>query len=152
MSNKLELKEILAAIDLKATEVWEEWTEEQQKQVAFYLLIRYCSSVKGSSAADAVTLTNERYNKHYFTLAKHPKLLWHLACSTGVGNGNIKFHEWIGYKKKESSNKKAKFLEQVFPNYKQDEIAILEKITSNEEFKTYAKNLGYSDQEIKKLF
>ena len=152
MATKLELKEILAAIDLKATEVWNEWTEEQQKQVAFYLLIRYCSSVKGSSAASAITLTNERFNKHYFSLSKHPKLLWYLACSTGVGDGNIKYHEWIGYKKKESSNKKTKFLEQLFPNSKQDEIELLEKILSNDELKTYAKDLGYNDQEIKKLF
>jgi len=110
------------------------------------------SSVKGSSAASAITLTNERFNKHYFSLSKHPKLLWYLACSTGVGDGNIKYHEWIGYKKKESSNKKTKFLEQLFPNSKQDEIELLEKILSNDELKTYAKDLGYNDQEIKKLF
>ena len=43
MSEKLELKDILGALDLGAREVWDELSEEQKKSVAFFLLNRYMS-------------------------------------------------------------------------------------------------------------
>ena len=49
MSEKLELKDILGALDLGAREVWDELSEEQKKSVAFFLLNRYMSSVKSTN-------------------------------------------------------------------------------------------------------
>ena len=46
--NKLPLKDILAAIDMGAKEVWDELSDDERKQVSFYLLNRYVSSQKGS--------------------------------------------------------------------------------------------------------
>ena len=80
--NKLPLKDILGAIDMGAKDVWDELTDEQRKQVSFYLLNRYTSSIKGTrdNQEVAVFKTNEYYNKHFFTLQKHKKLLWQLLC------------------------------------------------------------------------
>ena len=39
--SKLPLKDILAAIDMGAKEVWDELSEDEKKQVSFYLLNRY---------------------------------------------------------------------------------------------------------------
>ena len=80
MADKLPLKDILGAIDMNAKEVWDELTDEQRKAVSFFLLNRYCSVVKGKREAQelAVFKTNEYYNKNYFTVAKHQKLLWQL--------------------------------------------------------------------------
>ena len=68
--NKLPIKDILAAIDMGAFNVWDELTDEEKKQVSFYLLNRYVSSVKGNREKQelAVFKTNEYYNKHFFTL------------------------------------------------------------------------------------
>ena len=83
--NKLPIKDILAAIDMGATNVWDELSDEEKKQVSFYLLNRYVSSVKGNREKQelAVFKTNEYYNKHFFTLQKHKKLLWQLLCLSG---------------------------------------------------------------------
>jgi hypothetical protein len=65
MQKKLPLKDVLAAIDLNAKNVWDELSDEERKQVSFYLLNRYVSSVKGQrdKAELAVFKTNEYYNK-----------------------------------------------------------------------------------------
>ena len=75
--NKLPIKDILAAVDMGATNVWDELSDEERKQVSFYLLNRYVSSVKGDREKQelAVFKTNEYYNKGFFVLQKHKKQL-----------------------------------------------------------------------------
>ena len=76
-SQKLPIKDILAAIDMNAKSVWKELSDEERKQVSFWLLNRYISAVQGSREEMelAVFKTNEYYNKNFFTLQKHKKLL-----------------------------------------------------------------------------
>ena len=45
---KLPIKDILAAIDMGAKNVWDEITDDERKQVSFWLLNRYVSSVQGN--------------------------------------------------------------------------------------------------------
>jgi hypothetical protein len=78
MSDKLAIKDLTGAIDMGARDLWNDLDEEQRKQVSFFLLNRYASSVKTSNRDVqelAVFKTNEYFNKHYFSLSKHPKLL-----------------------------------------------------------------------------
>ena len=58
---KLPIKDVLAAIDMGARDVWDELDEEERKAVGFWLLNRYVSNVKGSfeQQAMAVFKTNE---------------------------------------------------------------------------------------------
>ena len=58
---KLPLKDILAAIDMGAKSVWDELSEDEKKQVSFWLMNRYVSSVKGNRDKQelAVFKTNE---------------------------------------------------------------------------------------------
>ena len=74
--SKLPLKDILAAIDMGAKEIWDELSDDERKQVSFYLLNRYVSSQKGNRDKQelAVFKTNEYYNKNFFNLQKHKKL------------------------------------------------------------------------------
>ena len=104
---KLPLKDILAAIDMGGKSVWDELSEDEQKQVSFWLMNRYVSSVKGNREKQelAVFKTNEYYNKNYMEVSKHPKLQWQLLCQSG-NTGKIEFHQWIGHKKKGQSNSK----------------------------------------------
>lgn len=140
MADKLPLKDILGAIDMGAKNVWDELTDEQRKQVSFYLLNRYCSVVKGKREAQelAVFKTNEYYNKNYFTVAKHQKLLWQLLCMTANENKSIQYHEWIGYKKKGANNSKSgKALEKIFPNMKTDEIQMLVSMNKKKDIERF---------------
>ena len=44
---KLPVKDILAAIDMGAKNVWNELNDDERKQVSFWLLNRYVCSIKG---------------------------------------------------------------------------------------------------------
>ena len=141
---KLPLKDILAAVDMGAKSVWDELSEDEKKQVSFWLLNRYVSSVKGSRDKQelAVFKTNEYYNKNYMEVSKHPKLQWQLLCQAG-NTDKIEFHQWIGHKKKGTSNSNSiKFLQQIYPNKKLDEIDILADLYSKKELKDLAEEHG----------
>lgn len=155
MTNKLPLKDILAAVDMNAKTVWAELSDDEQKQVSFFLLNRYASAVKGNNAQKelAILKTNEYYNKNFFVLQKHKKLLWYLLCMTANDKKDIRYHEWIGYKHKDAGaqNKAIKFLKNLYPNRKEDEIEMLAKINSKEDLKSLAEAYGMDKIEIKKI-
>lgn len=144
MTQKLPIKDILAAIDMGAKNVWDEITDEERKQINFWLLNRYISSVKGNREAQelAVFKTNEYYNKNWNELStKHPKLQWQLLCMSG-NTGKIEFHQWLGFKKKTSNNNAQKLLQQIYPNMKQDEVDLLAGISTKKELKEMAEEHG----------
>lgn len=154
MSDKLTIKDETAAIDMGARDLWDNFTDEQRKQISFFLLNRYASSIKTSDREAqelAIFKTNEYFNKHFFELSKHPKLLWYLVCMTGNEEKKIHFHEWIGFKKKNGDNKIYKFLETLYPDMKDDELELLAEMTDSKEAKALAKDLGWDDKEIKKM-
>lgn len=138
---KLPIKDILAAVDMGAKSVWDELSDEERKQVSFWLLNRYVSSVQGSREKQelAVFKTNEYYNKNWNILGvKHPKLQWQLLCQSG-NTGRIEYHSWIGFKKKDgNSNAATKLLEQIYPNMKTDEVELLARISTKKELKQLA--------------
>ena len=144
---KLPIKDILAAIDMNAKSVWKEFTVEERKQVSFWLLNRYISAVQGSAddQALAVFKTNEYYNKHFNTIGVgkengHQELMWQLLCMSGAW-GKIKFHPYIGFKKKGANNNNAvKLLEQIHPNMKQKEIEMLANMYTTKELKQLAED------------
>lgn len=157
MSDKIELKEKIAAVDLGAKLMWDEMTVDQQKSLKseLYILNRYISNVKGQSRETQehfVLTVNEFFNKHWNTLQKHPKLLWMLLCMCGHESRKIFYHEWLGHKKKTANNKLSKFLAEIYPDKRHDEIEVLAAITTTAEAKELAKSYGYDDKQIKKLF
>lgn len=158
MSDKLELKEKLAAIDLNSKSLWDDVDDDQRKIIKneFFILNRYISSAKTNNREikeHFVLAVNEYYNKHWNELQKHPKLLWQLLCMCSHESKQIFFHEWIGFKKKDAAtNKMTKFLSEVYPDKKNDEIELLAKLTTKQEAKELARDLGYEESEIAKMF
>ena len=154
MSDKLTIKDETAAIDLGAKDLWDSFTDEQKKTISFFLLNRYASSIKTSDREAqelAIFKTNEYFNKYYFNISKHPKLLWYLICMCGNDEKKIYFHEWIGYKKKNGDNKIYKFLETVYPDMKTDELELKAMLMDIKEARELARELGMPDSEIKKI-
>jgi hypothetical protein len=153
-SEKLPVKDILAAIDMGAKEVWDELSDEQKKQVSFWLLNRYVSSVKGKRDNQelAVFKTNEYYNKNWNVLGtKHPKLQWQLLCAAG-NTGKIEYHEWIGLKSsKTEASKIVKFLAEIYPNEKMSDLEVLSTTMDKKKVKQLAKDHGWSDKQIDDL-
>lgn len=157
MSEKVELKEKLAAVDMGAKDLWDLLDDTQRKALKqeLYILNRYVSNVKGQKRETQehfVLTVNEFFNKHWNTLQKHPKLLWQLLCLCSHESKNIYFHEWIGLKRKGGETKIEKFLTEIYPNKKSDEIELLAKMTTKAEAKELARDFGYDEKQISKMF
>ena len=149
-------KEIIPCVDKGIKDLWEASTEEGQKEIKSDLwnLNRYISSVKTNNREQQehfVLTVNELYNKHWFVLQKHPKLLWFLLCLCSWDKEKTFFHEWIGFSAGKNNNKRIKLLETVYPNMKKSDLETLSEITTSVEFKELARELGWEEKEIKNL-
>ena len=136
----LSLNTVLSALDQKDMKFWDRCTTEQQKKIAPFLLNRYMSLVKGNQelAAYYLMATNQRVNTNYFALSKHPKLVWQLLCTVSPGMGK-QFHQWVGNKKKDASDKKTreiyKVLEVLYPTAKRDELDMMSSMMTKKDIK-----------------
>ena len=141
----LPLNQVLGALDNKDMGFWDRCTPEQQKKIAPFLLNRYMSLVKdnGDIAAYYLMATNDRVNKQYFELSKHPKLVWQLLCTVSPGMGK-QFHQWVGHKKKDKNNssKRRKDVERLHPHAKSDELDMLCEMYTAKDLKAIAKLYG----------
>ena len=154
MSEKIELKEKLSAVDQNMHELWDAMDAEQQKALKneFFILNRYVSSVANTTREiqeHYILTVNEYFNKNWNELQKHPKLLWLLLCMCGFDGKKVFWHEWIGYKRKAGSNsKKVKFLAELMPNRKMDEVELISKLSTDKEVKEFARKHGMDEATI----
>jgi hypothetical protein len=93
---------------------------------------------------------NENLNINYFDISKHPKLQWLCATAVSPGIGTFK-HQWIAPKKKdkEYSNKTMKFLNEMYPTLREDELELLASLNTKDDLKDLAKQMGWDDKRIK---
>jgi hypothetical protein len=147
--DKLSIQNEMAVFDKKDRDFYNSLTDEERKKFSNFLMIRYGSSVQGSADLQHFYLvaTNERLNKHFFTINKHPKLQW--LCSTTVSPGmGTQRHQWIAPKKKEAgANAHRKQLAELYPHLKDDEVDLMAKINTKKDIEEYLKLSG---QETKK--
>jgi hypothetical protein len=145
MSDKLSINNEMAVFDRKDRDFYDNLTDEERKKFSTFLMIRYGSSVIGSRDLQEfyVISCNERLNKHFFALHKHPKLQWLMATTVSPGLGTHR-HQWIAPKKKEvgPAGSVKKQLAELFPNMKQDEIDLLAELTTKRELDQYLKDHG----------
>jgi len=141
---KLSIQNEMAQFDRKNRKFYDELSDEERKKFSNYLMIRWGSAVQGSRDLQEyyIISCNERLNKHFFSINRHPKLQWLCATSVSPGLGQQK-HSWIAPKKKESGESShKKQLTELFPNMKLDEIQVMFTITTQKEINNYLKELG----------
>ena len=147
MSDKLNIANEMREFDLKNRNFYTDLTDEEKKKFSNFLMIRWGSSVQGSRDLQEFYLisTNERLNKHFFTINKHPHLQWLCASSVSPGMGAHR-HQWISPKKKDENSANAgtkkKQLLTLFPNMKGSDAEAMSKIVSQKEIDTYLHDLG----------
>jgi hypothetical protein len=144
MSDKLNIANEMKMFDRKVRSFYDDLTPEERKKFSTFLMIRWGSAVEGSRELQEfyVIATNERLNKHFFDLNRHPKLQWLLATTVSPDMGSMR-HTWIAPKKKESgASAKRKQLAQLYPHYKDDEIDLLAQITDQKEINALIKQHG----------
>ena len=146
---KLSIQNEMTQFDRKNRQFYNELTDEERKKFSNYLMIRWGSAVQGSRELQEFYLiaTNERLNKHFFAINRHPKLQWLCATAVSPDLGTHR-HQWISPKKKEAGQSALqKQLADLMPDAKLDEIQVMAAITTQQEITAYLKQLG---QEAKK--
>lgn len=143
---KIPLKDILAAIDTDSKTVWKELTDEQKKNVPFWILNRYVANVNSDNLekqAMAVLRVNKYYNKNWAAISKHPELLWQLLCISGKSD-KIEFHKWLGLKSHNNKKEKKiiKLLKELLPTEKTADIELRYKLSSEKEIINFIKSYG----------
>jgi hypothetical protein len=142
--DKLSINNEMAVFDRKDRTFYDDLTVDERKKFSNFLMIRYGSSVQGGRDLQEFYLiaTNERLNKHFFTINRHPKLQWLCATTVSPGMGTQR-HTWIAPKKKEpGAGSIKKQLSELFPHLKDDEIEVLAEINTKKDIDAYVKALG----------
>jgi hypothetical protein len=151
-NSKLYIGNEMAAFDRKDRGYYDSMTEEEQKAFSPFLMIRWGSSVDGDPDLERYYLTNlnDNLNRNFFDISttKHKKLQWLLATTVSPDLGK-QHHQWIAAKKKDSDNKSLKFLRLMYPDAKEDEIRLMEKLNTKEDLKELARKHGWDDRRIK---
>jgi len=151
--DKLYIGYEMEQFDKKNRDFYDELTEEEKKKFSPFLMIRWGADVQGSADLQAYYLmsVNERLNKNFFDISttQHKKFQWLMATSVSPGMGK-QYHKWLAAKKKDSANNKAeKFLAELYPELRYDEIKLLARINSKDDLKQLAKQHGWDDKRIR---
>ena len=147
--DKLSIQNEMTQFDRKNREFYNELTDEERKKFSNYLMIRWGSAVQGSRELQEfyVIATNQRLNRHFFAVNRHPRLQWLMATTVSPGLGGQR-HVWIAPKKREAGvTGIRKQLAEIYPHYKDDELDVMTRITTAKELADYHR---LSAQETKK--
>jgi hypothetical protein len=144
MSDKLNIANEMRQLDRKNRNFYDELTPEERKKFSTFLMLRWGSAIEGSRELQEyyVQSCNHYLNKHFFDIAKHPKLQWLCATAISPDMGPMR-HNWIAPKKKEAGlSAKRKALVAMYPHYKDDEIDVMCAITTQKEIDEYNRQAG----------
>ena len=148
--HKLDIGYEMAQLDTKNRAFYDELTDEERKKFSTYLMLRWGSAVGGEPILQQYYLQamNERVNKRFFDLGKHPKLQWLLLTTVSPNMGKHR-HEWMAFSARKSKNKRADVIAKLYPEYKLDDCELMANSIPDLEFKAMLVELGWTDKEIK---
>ena len=142
--DKLSIANEMTQFDRKNTEFYNELTDEERKKFSNYLMIRWGSAVQGSRDLQEfyVIATNQRLNRHFFAVNRHPRLQWLMSTTVSPGLGTQR-HVWIAPKKREpGATGIRKQLAELYPHLKDDEVDLMSRINDKKDLDAYLKASG----------
>lgn len=142
--NKLDIFEVLKSIDNFDIDYFSELTPEQEKTLHPLVVMRWLS---GTRDIKQITRINSVVNPFVFSLHKEKKLLTRLllCCSTSK-----KTYSWVKRKKQERATSRSQLIQDYY-DCTHKEALIYEKTISLEDLISMAEEVGYDNEEIKKL-
>ena len=150
MSNKLNIKEEMRAIDAKDRTWYDSLTDEEKKKLGLWLLMRYTSNASDKGLTEHyLEWTNEVVNVHFNKLRKHPQLQFQLLQLVGIGSPT--FHPWIAPGKAAKKSKLAAWISEQYPQYNDDEVEIFLAGQTKESLTDLFEEYGLDKKEIKEL-
>jgi hypothetical protein len=148
----LDLARVLAAVDSKNYNFYDNLTEAELKEFSPFVLMRFISNVDSRDRDIQewfVEMTNELVNKNHWDLSKnHEKLHWLLYSAVGAGIKS--FHPYLPALKKEL-NKIEKLLAELHPTYKIDDVKLLAKLMTDQDKKDLFDAMGFDKKERKEF-
>ena len=142
--DKLSIQNEMMQFDRKNRKFYDSLTDEERKKFSNYLMIRWGSAVQGSRELQEfyVIATNERLNKRFFDINRHPRLQWLCATTVSPGLGTQR-HPWIAPKKKEAgASNVRKQIAELYPHLKDDEVELMSRINDKKDIDAYLKASG----------
>ena len=142
--DKLSIANEMTQFDRKNREFYNELTDEERKKFSNYLMIRWGSAVQGSKELQEfyVIATNQRLNKRFFDINRHPRLQWLCATTVSPGVGTQR-HPWIAPKKREAgASGIRKQLAEMYPHLQDDEVELMSRINDKKDIDAYLKASG----------
>ena len=142
--DKLSIANEMTQFDRKNRKFYNELTDEERKKFSNYLMIRWGSAVQGSRDLQEfyVIATNQRLNKRFFDINRHPRLQWLCATTVSPGLGTQR-HVWIAPKKREAGvTGIRKQLAEMYPHLRDDEVELMSRINTKKDIDAYLKASG----------
>lgn len=136
---KLDLGKTLESIDLKRRNYYDRLSDEEKKQYAGIVLMRYMSSGSdhNNGHANNIQMVNEIANIDFWSLYKHPELQ-HLLF-TVCANGKKQYHQWIPMMGKGKQTKLEQFIKSINPGINQTELNMLKGMLNKDALKELLK-------------
>lgn len=150
MSDKLNINNEMAQLDLKNRDFYDSLTDEERKKFSTFLMIRWSSSPRATKEVEAyyVQSCNHYLNKHFFTINRHPKLQWLCATAVSPGIGTFR-HDYVKYTRKKDSadSKLKKALMAMYPTMKSADIDTLASMTTLKDIREHERELGIDNKD-----
>ena len=147
VADKLSIRNEMREFDAKNRKFYDDLTDEERRRFSNYLMIRWGSAVRGSQELQEfyVIAVNERLNRYFFAVNRHPKLQWLMASAVSPDLG-AQDHVWIAPKKREAgSNEIKKILLDLYPAMKIQDIETLSGLVDKKELREHLREHGTPD-------
>lgn len=153
MSDRLDIKTEMRALDLKDREFYDSLTDEERKKFSAYMMMKWSANVEGQPELQEwyIRAHNERVNQNFFDVGREPKLQWLLCTTVSPGMGSQR-HYWLkakSAKQDRGTANRVKFLSDEYPMLKDDEVELLAQLITMEQCRQYARDSGWEDRQIK---
>lgn len=152
---KLDMFELLAALDRRDFKFYSNLTDDQKKAFAGIVAMRWMSVVSDKNQELCeyhIQMTNEAANRHFWNseMQKHPGLQYLSLAVAGLGQKQR--HQWIkGPGKKKIKNKSMQVLSDFYPTANVEELQMFFDMNDADEIIGIAKMMGQQDEQIKEL-
>ena len=144
----LSLQAELPAMDFRNKNFYRDLSDEHKKEISLWVLMRFMSSCQGMPEHHLMTV-NDLVNNNFSNLSKHPELQWKLLSLCGTGKKQ--YHPWIPPPKGIKKNKLEAEILIHYPLLRDDELEMLIKINTKEDFEQFFIEMGYDNKTIKEL-
>jgi len=151
---KLDMFELLSALDRRDFKFYSNLTDEQKKAFAGIVAMRWMSVIPDRNQELCefyIQMVNGAANKHFWNseMQKHPELQYLVLAVSGIGTKQR--HEWIKGPAKKNKNKTLKLLSEYYPTANDEELLMFYDMNDMDEIIQIAKMLGHQDSQIKEL-